>query len=109
METERWNLGQADLGELQSGLPEGVINKLYVQMSNEPLDQSTAFGFRKSEKQQQDKSEAHLGMQADVSNARKQYAISGGGAAKRCHTSFRSTFCFELGKVDKLERPKYEG
>src|ERR1700722_10815886 len=55
--------------------------------------------IRKSEKQQQDKSEAHRGMQADVSNARKQYAISGGGAAKRCHTGFRSTFCFERGKV----------
>ena len=77
-----------------------------VQMSNEPLDQSTAFGFRKSENKQQDKSEAHLGMQADVSNARKQYAISGGGAAKRCHTGFRSTFCFELWQ---LERPKSVG
>ena len=64
-----------------------------------PPDRSTAFGFRKSEKQQQDKSEAHLGMQADVSKARKQYAISGGGAAKRCYTGFGSMFCFELGKV----------
>ena len=45
-------------------------------------------------------------MQADVTNARKQYAISGGGAAKRCHTGFGSTFCFGLGKVGKLERPR---
>jgi len=62
----------------------------------------------KAKNKQQDKSEAHLGMQDDVSNARKQYAVSGGGAAKRCHTGFRSTFCFELGKSWQLERPKYK-
>jgi hypothetical protein len=53
----------------------------------------------KAKNKQQDKSEAHLGMQADVSNARKQYAISGGGAAKRCHTCSGSAFCFEGAKV----------
>jgi hypothetical protein len=79
----------------------------WIMFRRKPPDQSTAFGFRKSEKkQQQDKLEAHLGMQADVYNARKQYAISGGGAAKRCQTGFGSTFCFEPGKVGRLERPK---
>jgi hypothetical protein len=39
-----------------------------------------SFCFKTGRKQYQQKLEAHVGMQVDVSNVRKYYAISGGSA-----------------------------
>jgi hypothetical protein len=71
------------LGELQSWLSEGIIKHMFNEVMFGVSTQTGAqlLVSEKSEKQQQDKSEAHLEMQADVSNVRNQYAIGGGGAA----------------------------